>query len=277
MQIPDYYRTLEIDRRATAEDIKQAYRKQVKQHHPDKNPGKEKYAGRMFRRICIAYEILSDPQRKLKYDLTLKSVDVEYAWQPRPFENLRKSNQTRHKYQLMFQELLNENIEAGIEIYEQLQHEKRKGCIDDFLGYADSRDCEFLIAEAYQTLGDYRTAMTIYESLIESEKRRPCFHHFIDEIKERLKRVYFHVLTNPKNLENIPTDLEKIRALNLSKRETAWIYKRLSECYIDINQISQAKEMLSMAFELCPGMAGAKKICQQLGMEHLLSQNGKQW
>ena len=135
MQIPDYYRTLEIDRRATAEDIKQAYRQQVKRHHPDKNPGQEKYAERRFRRVCIAYEILSDPQRKLKYDLTLKSVDVEHGWHPRPFENLRKSNQTRHKYQLMFQELLNENIEAGIEIYEQLQRERRKGCIDDFLGY----------------------------------------------------------------------------------------------------------------------------------------------
>ena len=270
MQIPDYYRTLEIDRRATAEYIKQAYRKQVKRHHPDKNPGKEKYAERMFRRICIAYEILSDPQQKLRYDLTLKAVDIEHAWQPRPFEGLRKSNQTRHRYQLMFQELLNENIEVGLQIYEQLQREKRKGCIDDFLGYADSRDCEFLIAEAYQTLGDYRTAMTIYESLIESEKRRPCFRHFIDEIKERLKRVYFHVLTNPQNFEDIPTDLEKIRTLNLSKRETAWIYKRLSECYMDINQISQAKEMLSMAFELHPGMVGAKKICQQLGMEHLL-------
>ena len=277
MQIPDYYRTLEIDHRATAEDIKQAYRQQAKRHHPDKNPGKEKYAERMFRRICIAYEILRDPRQKLKYDLTLKAADIEQAWHPRTFEDLRRSNQTRHRYQLMFQELLNENIEAGLEIYEQLQREKRKGCIDDFLGYADSRDCEYLIAEAYQTLGDYRTAMEIYESLIESEKRRPCFHHFIDEIKERLKRVYFRVLTNPQNLENIPTDLEKIRSLNLSRRETAWIYKRLSECYIDINQISQAKEMLSMAFELCPGMAGAKKICQQLGMEHLLLQNGKRW
>ena len=75
----------------------------------------------------------------------------------------------------MFQELLNENIEAGLEIYEQLQREKRKGCIDDFLGYADSRDCEYLIAEAYQTLGDYRTAMEIYESLIKSEKASSMF------------------------------------------------------------------------------------------------------
>ena len=85
MQIPDYYRTLEIDRRATAEDIKQAYRKQVKRHHPDKNPGQEKYAERMFRRICIAYEILSDPQRKLKYDLTSQVGRCRASMAPSPF------------------------------------------------------------------------------------------------------------------------------------------------------------------------------------------------
>ena len=85
MQTPDYYRTLEIDRHATAEDIKQAFRRQAKRHHPDKNPGQKKYAERMFRRISIAYEILSDPQRKLKYDLTIKAVDRERAWRPRHF------------------------------------------------------------------------------------------------------------------------------------------------------------------------------------------------
>ena len=77
MPIPDYYRTLEIGRHATVEEIKQAFRRQAKQYHPDKNPGQEKSAERMFRLICIAYEILRDSQRKLKYDLTLKATDRE--------------------------------------------------------------------------------------------------------------------------------------------------------------------------------------------------------
>ncbi len=275
MPIPDYYRTLEIGRHATAEEIRQAFRKLAKRYHPDKNPGEEKSAERMFRLICIAHEILRDPQRKLKYDLMLKATDRERELRSRYFENLRKSEQIQHKYQLMLQEFLNANIEAGIRIYEQLKREEKKFRIDDFLSYEDSRDCEFLIAEAYQTLGDYRTAMEIYQSLIQYEKRRPCFHHFIDEIKERLKQIYFHSLMNPQRVEDIPTDLEEIRALNLSKRETSWIYKKLAEFYVDINWVSQAEEMLTEAFELHPRLAGAKKICQQLGMEHLLSQNGK--
>lgn len=268
MPIADYYHTLEISRHATNEEIKQAYRKLAKRYHPDKNPGREKSAGQMFRLICIAYEILRDSQRKLKYDLTLRVTERKLEQRARHFENLRRSTQIQHKYQLMFQDFLNENIEAGLQIYEQLKREEKKFCMDDFFNYQDSRDCEFLIAEAYQRLGDYRTAIEIYESLIQYEKRRPCFHHFIDEIKDRLKRIYFHCLTNPRSLEDIPNDLDKISALNLSKREMAWIYKKLAEFYVDINWLTQAKKMLRMAFELYPRLAGAKKICQQLGMEY---------
>jgi tetratricopeptide (TPR) repeat protein len=230
----------------------------------------------MFRRICIAYEVLRDPQRKLMYDLTLKAVEMEHQQWSSPLENLRKkAERIQQKYNLMFQELLNENMEAGLRIYEQLQREDKKFCIDNFLSYEDSRDCEFLIAEAYHTLGDYQTAMRIYESLILYEKRRPCFHHFIDEIKERLKRIYFHCLMNPQHIEDIPTDLEKIRALNLSKRETAWVYKKLAEFYLSINWLGQARTLLKMAFELHPQLSGVKKICEKLGMEDLLVQQGK--
>ena len=205
----------------------------------------------------------------------LNAVDREQQLQSAYLENLRRAKRKQQKYELMFQELLNRNDEAGIRIYEQLQREDKKFRIDNFLSYEDSRDCEFLIAEVYHTLGDHQTAMRIYESLILHEKRRPFFHHFIDEIKNRLKQIYFYYLTHPQNLEDIPTDLEKLRDLNLSKRETAWIYKKLAEFYFDINWLVQAERMLKMAFELYPRLAGAKRICKKLGMEYLLSRKGK--
>jgi curved DNA-binding protein CbpA len=271
-QHTDYYRILEIDRQATPEEIKHAFRRQAKRYHPDKNPGQEQFAERMFRRICVAYETLRDDEQKFRYDLTLKSVQYGQEMENAYLERLRRTRQTRYKYELMFRELLSQNYEAGIQIYEQLQRNADKFCIDDFLNYTDSRDCEFLIAEAYQNFGNYRSAMRIYESLLLYEKRRPVFRHFIDEIKDRLKQIYFHNLTRPQNLEDIPTNLEKIRALELSKQETAWIYKKLAEFYFEFNWLSKAKEMLRSAFELHPRMAGAKKICQKLGMEYLLAQ-----
>ena len=63
----DYYEVLGIDRNATAEEIKKAYRKKAIEYHPDKNPG-DKAAEEKFKEAAEAYDVLSDPQKKARYD-----------------------------------------------------------------------------------------------------------------------------------------------------------------------------------------------------------------
>lgn len=63
----DYYEVLEVTRSATFEEIKKAYRKKAIQYHPDKNPG-DKEAEEKFKEAAEAYEILSDEQKRAKYD-----------------------------------------------------------------------------------------------------------------------------------------------------------------------------------------------------------------
>lgn len=63
------YQTLRLGRKATADQIKAAYRKAALKHHPDRNPGDEKAAER-FQAVKLAYDILSDPARRAKYDAT---------------------------------------------------------------------------------------------------------------------------------------------------------------------------------------------------------------
>ena len=63
----DYYEVLGIDRNATAEEIKKAYRKKAIEYHPDKNPG-DKEAEEKFKEAAEAYDVLSDPQKKARYD-----------------------------------------------------------------------------------------------------------------------------------------------------------------------------------------------------------------
>jgi len=63
----DYYEILGIDKSATAEQIKKAYRKKAIEYHPDKNPG-NKDAEENFKVAAEAYEILSDPDKKARYD-----------------------------------------------------------------------------------------------------------------------------------------------------------------------------------------------------------------
>lgn len=67
MEYKDYYKILGVDKNASENDIKKAYRKLAKKYHPDLNPNNSK-AQEKFKEINEAYEVLGDPEKKKKYD-----------------------------------------------------------------------------------------------------------------------------------------------------------------------------------------------------------------
>ena len=288
MQIPDYYQILEIERDATAREIKRAYRKLAKRYHPDKNPERTAFGEKMFREVCNAYNTLQDKKQKSDYDRTLQAIERQQKSQEVYLDRLNRLNQNYAKLELLLHALLHHNYETGISMYEQMQHRSQEigeeWRIDDFLSYEESRDCEFLIAEAYQKLGfsngdetsvlerhrKIEQAMLIYESLLSAEAHRPCFKHFTREVKERLKFIYLYHFSVEGYDQTYQIPLTKIRALKLSKRETAWMYKKIAEFYVEINRFPEARTVLKMAFELQPRLTGAKKICKTLNMGLLL-------
>ncbi len=83
MPQPDYYAILGVERTATADEIKSAYRKLARQYHPDVNPNNPE-AEEKFKQINEAYEVLSDPDKRAVYDRfgTTQGVGADFGGDP---------------------------------------------------------------------------------------------------------------------------------------------------------------------------------------------------
>ena len=86
----DYYKILGIDKKASADDIKKAYRKLARKYHPDVNPGDKEAEGK-FKEINEANEVLSHPENREKYD--------KYGEHWKHGEEYEKARQQQHSQQ----------------------------------------------------------------------------------------------------------------------------------------------------------------------------------
>ena len=68
MSSKDYYKILGIEKSASDDEIRRAYRKLAKKYHPDANPDNKEEAETKFKEVSEAYEVLSDKQKKSNYD-----------------------------------------------------------------------------------------------------------------------------------------------------------------------------------------------------------------
>jgi curved DNA-binding protein len=89
MEFVDYYKILGVDKSASQDDIKKAYRKLARKHHPDLNPN-DKEAHKKFQQINEAHEVLGEPENRKKYD--------QYGKDWKHGEEFEKARQQQQRY-----------------------------------------------------------------------------------------------------------------------------------------------------------------------------------
>ena len=82
MDYKDYYKTLNVDRKATQDELKRAYRKLARKYHPDVS--KEAVAELKFKELGEAYEVLKDPEKRVAYDELGSNWNSQQGFQPPP-------------------------------------------------------------------------------------------------------------------------------------------------------------------------------------------------
>lgn len=93
MAFIDYYKILGVDKNATDKDIKNAYRKLARKHHPDLNPNDDE-AHKKFQQLNEANEVLSDPDKRKKYDKYGENWQHGEAYE----QQARQQQQSRQQY-----------------------------------------------------------------------------------------------------------------------------------------------------------------------------------
>lgn len=257
-----YYDVLDIGRKATPPEIKQAFRRLAKKYHPDTNPKEGPAAAMKLKKVIAAYRVLSNERERARYDVLMQAS-------PAFEQQVRRSQaHTLNEYaQEILRDLLAGHGRRALSLYDQLfapggirlrQH----------LDLKDYLDCIFLLAEQCERTSRFREAADLYEELYEREKEPPRQRYFFEEVKARIKKLYSRKL--PRDAEDAEEEIacyERILKFDLDKSEKAFILKKIAEVHCRVGNEGRAKQIFSEALKLKPGLKGTATIRENLGME----------
>jgi curved DNA-binding protein CbpA len=262
----NYYNILEIHHEVSTEEIKRSFRTLIKKYHPDIHGQNKSWAESKTKTIIQAYKTLSNSTTREQYDRLYKHRrhTPQPPKPPRKAGTNAKADNLEAQVRILFYNLLNGNPDKAIENYERLLKEASGKDFFMHLNHRDNIDCKFLLAEAYEKLGKYDISIELYEYLLNKGNSAAHRKHLLEETKERMKNIYCRKLARNTSPELALRYYEKVLKLNLYKNENAFIYKKMSECFLKLKEYENALQHLHKALSLKPNLQGINKLKAKL-------------
>lgn len=261
-----HYEVLDISRNATQEEVREAYRAQVKRVHPDLHGGDPGSVERM-KRLVVAWEVLRDPEKRRVYDRQTGYAGTRETDDHQEFDYatfLRERNDSLSRARLIFFDLLHDNPDEALQLYDSLQQTDDRE-LSVLLGREDFMDCAFLLAEEYEERGDLRNAFELYAAIIRFEDQKPYFRHFMADVYERVRTLVCHRMISREEDAYVEACLHAVTAWNVPPQDRALCHKRLAERYLSRGERRRSARHLQKALALDARILGVKKLQQDLG------------
>jgi tetratricopeptide (TPR) repeat protein len=264
----NYYEILGLEPTCTAGDIKRSFRREAKELHPDLKSFNRHVSDEQMRALLDAYETLINPDRRSDYDRIYTVSFRKSKFNYRDYLRARTID-PYCQAKLIFYDLLNSEYEEALELHDELCSRYEDFSLEDYLGHEDYMDCLFLMAEALEKKGEYIRACELYKHICVLEMKQPYFHHFMEEVVERLRGITcFKMVACLPAQTSIKYITDMIR-FNFSRKDNAFFYKKIAEIYCALGRKDLAVQYLNKGLELDQKLPGVKKLKEKIGYSEI--------
>jgi tetratricopeptide (TPR) repeat protein len=256
--VENYYELLGVREDAGQGEIKRAFREKAKRIHPDLAGAVGEGA---MRKLLGAYEVLSREERRRDYDRIFRRFVHSESFDYRRF--LRdQGDDPASRAKLIFFELFHQGEEEALSIW------RRAGSLDfpldRYLDREDWMDCAFILAEELEKRSFYYDAFVLLSRIIREERRRPYFHHFIEEVECAIKELVRLRLKRAVDAETWLECLETLLGLGFPPVDQAHWLRSMAETLLRMGESAAAGEVLREALNRYPKLGGTAYLKRKL-------------
>ncbi|NLM01419.1 MAG: J domain-containing protein [Treponema sp.] len=228
----DCYKILGVKPTATKSEIKRAYRLKAKIFHPDITANESE----KFKQLVQAYEILSDANQRLVFDISYATQNHHEAkkkhkstFDYRKWLSERTDEESRCK--LLIWDLMHHREDDAVKAFKEMNMSIPGFSLSKWFSREDFMDYGFILSEELVFRGEYYDAAILLEQIILMEHRFEYFRHFFPEVIKFAKELFRRNIAG-----NVPDELaldawERAFDLSFSKTDDAFFLIKMAEVY----------------------------------------------